>query len=351
MHNTLHIMEDLMLTIKTHGTAFERGRQQGSICKEKIFLWLDRNMEEFRLFSDTSEKKKLITIVQKQMEKLYPEGYEEICGIADGIGMPEKDYISIMLSINRCSQDKKCTVLGFKSNNKKVIIGKTDDVLLEEIGLNVLEATYPKEGYKHIHFHFAGTIWSVAGMNECGLTFSMTGIPGPVTFEGGINSLDALHRILPYCSSVDDTIIYLRNLQLNSGGFSLLLGDSKGMINLIEITGAGLMEIYPIEGKFFLHTNHILDNTFQKINPSQWEPLLSNSKRRYLNALKKFKNISLNEQGMMSFLNDRSKDGAICQNGEDGLYTDFSVILLPDEKKVTYWTYDQGKGNVNTIIC
>lgn len=326
-----------VIKIKTQGTAYERGKQQGSVCSDRILSWMHITLGQSGINIISESMQKEICILRQQMEKLYPEGYEEMCGIAAGLGINEDKYFFDIFCISRFYQNLQCTVLGFKTEDDNTpVLGKTDDISLGDIGCNLLELTFPDKGYKHVHFHYAGTIWSVAGMNECGLAMVMTGIPGPKTMEEGLSSLDALHAILPNLATVDEVKVYLNNIKLNCYGFSLLAADAQGGIVLIEKTGKGMCELLPESDNFFIHTNHILDTAFAALNPPQCEPLNSNSKKRYANTMKKIKLMSRRVESMEEFLNDRSKEGAIRQHGEDGLYTDFNVMLLPAERKLIY---------------
>ncbi len=335
-----------MITIKTKGTPFQRGKMQGEVMKQHVRPWIERILSNGKDSLDNGRITYEADLIRHQLEKNYVSGYEECCGIASGIGIDEISYFSGLYCNFMLPADKKCTTMGFKTVNDEPIIGKTDDIYINELGNNIMEITLPSEGFRHIHFHFAGTIWTVAGMNECGLAMAMTGIAGPSESNlQGIFSLDALHSLLPACKTVVEAVEHVNNMRLNSGGFSLLLGDSTGRMKLLEKTSAGTTEISTNKQGLYLHTNHILDYTFASVNPPQAEPLLTNGTKRYENALKIMQDIPYTEQGMVRFLSDRNKSGAIMQQGEDGLFMDFSVIFLPAQKKITvtagYPAYDQ----------
>ncbi|NSW89109.1 MAG: hypothetical protein HPY74_00250 [Firmicutes bacterium] len=327
-----------MLQIKTKGSPFERGRQQGESCKAIAMKWISPKIQELEEAYEVKRLEDILNSCKNAFQRVYPEGYEECCGIASGLNIPENDYFKAILSWRLLSKFQNCTSIGFYTRENRPVLGKTDDIHKEELGVNILEITHPDRGYKHIHFHFAGSIWTTAGMNECGLAMGMTGIPGVETGEDGFMSLDALHTILPRCKTVKEAVSYLKSINLSYYGFSLILGDAKGEMALIEKTGNGMAEIMPIDRGFLIHTNHILDSELAAKNPAQKEPILSNGIKRYKNALSLISSIPKTEEGMMMFLNDRSSKGAIRQQGEDGLYTDYGVMFLPVEKRFIYFS-------------
>lgn len=333
-----------MLEFETRGTPFERGRQQGEICRELAGPWMKHVMQEMIDRLGETSSLEVVRRVQddvdrwlRQMDAVYPEGNQECRGIASGLGMDERTYFTVAFSSRLLGKLCQCTTLGFRDSRGRLIMGKTDDILQHELGMNVLETTRPDTGYRHVHFHFAGSIWTVAGMNERGLAIAMNGIPGPALDEEGLFSLVALHTILPACATVPEAVEHLRDLRVNFYGFSLLIGDADGGLSIAEKTGAGTVVLPEQPGGFLLHTNHILDPEFAEENPPQSEPVLTNGQRRYENGLRLLRSLPRSEEGMEMFLSDRAPNGAICQQGEDGLHTDFGVIFVPTEKRVVFW--------------
>ena len=185
--------------------------------------------------------------------------------------------------------------------------------------------------------HFAGSIWTVAGMNECGLAMGMNGIPGPTLERDGLLSLTALHTILPSCANVAEAVARIRETPVNFYGFSLLLGDASGEMALVEKNGAGCAVLPERPDGCYLHTNHVLDPALAAQIPPQPGPVHRNGTRRYQNAERLLNSLPRTEAGMRAFLSDRSPEGAICQRGEEGLRTDFGVLFAPTEKRFVYW--------------
>jgi hypothetical protein len=47
--------------------------------------------------------------------------------------------------------------------------------------------------------------------------------------------------------------------------------------------------------------------------------------------------IGRTEEAMEELLRDRGASGALCQQGEDGFYSDFAVMFVPTKKRIVYW--------------
>jgi len=350
-----------MLQFETRGDPFSRGKQQGQVCRDLFFPWARKFLinrypwmkshlqDKLEIFTPTwpprlRALRQEVQLWRSLMKEAYPEGFEECRGVAAGLGLDEITYLTVQSydlilkppgeeEVTKAVSPGKCTVVGTRDQQNRPLVGKTDDVSQWELGMNVLEITKPDKGYRHVHFHFAGTLWTVAGMNERGLAMGMNGIPAPRNRTKGISSLDALHTILPSCANVDEAIQHIRDLPLNAGGFSLLLGDAAGKLSVVERTPAGMAVLPERKREGLAHANDILDLQLAKKNPAAEDRMKTNSGRRYQTALRELKA----GKELEKILNSRSPQGAICQRGEDGMHTDFAVIFSPVEKQLKFW--------------
>ena len=329
-----------MLKIDTSGTPFQRGRQQGEQTSELASAWMGRSLEAMRARSGGPSVEELVEncrpAVQRwlgQWEAVYPAGVEECRGLAAGLETDEQTYFTAVLHHRLSGSLPQCTLVG-TIDGGDAVFGKTDDIAREELGMNVLEVSRPRDGYAHLHFHFGGTVWTVAGMNECGLAMGMTGIPGPMLEEDGLFSLMALHTVLPECADLPAALDHIGGLKVNAYGFSLLLADAADRLALLEKSGAGMtVRQCGADGDFLVHTNPILDPDFASRNPEQNEPVRTNGVRRYVNA----RALAQSGAPIEEILRDRSARGAICQQGEDQLHTDFAVVFRPARRALDLW--------------
>ncbi len=329
-----------MLHIETRGPAWDRGRQQGEqsrgLAEGRLRAALARLAAQHKASSWSALAQALGGRVRRwidQWDAVYPAGVEECLGIAAGLGWDEDLYLAALCHHRLSGELPQCTLVGRRENGS-VSFGKTDDIERHQLGLNLLEISRPDDGYDHGHFHFAATPWTVAGVNRPGLTMGMTGIPGPMKEEDGLFSLMALHTVLPACANVGEALEHLRALPVNAYGFSLMLGDAEGRLALVEKTGAGMTVVEAEDDRPLGHTNHVLDADFARRNPAQSPAIDANGRRRLDNALR----LAREGAGIERILADRSAAGAICQQGEDGLHTDFAVLFEPVERRLHLWT-------------
>lgn len=329
-----------MQRIETRGAPRERGVQQGRAVRELALPWVERVYGRLGQRFGSGSREALIDRLsvevarwRGQTEAVYPDGVAEYAGLAEGLGVDLDRYLTLVFSYMVCDANPQCTVVAARDGAGTATFAKTDDIEMCDLGMNILEVTRPDSGHAHLHFHFAGTPWSVAGMNATGFAMGMTGIPGPQLAEDGVFSLLALHTVLPACATVDEAIDHVQSLPVNAYGFSLMVGDASGQVALLEKSGAG-MSVTRLEGGTPLaHTNHILDPDLASRSPAQVEPIHTNGVRRLANA----RHLLSRSCSPEAILSDRASEGAVCQHGEDGLHTDFGVLFRPAEGTARLW--------------
>ena len=330
-----------MFIFQTKGNAKERGFQQGKALKDYSWQWLMKLQEEFLQHAGVKSLKGALKKNEARLNHICQQWHSADCdslqeakGIAAGLGMDEQLYLALM-----CTNVKKltkCTVLAFKDSSGSSIIGKTDDILEHEIGQNVIEIAVPQTGHAFVAFSFAATVWTFSGMNEHGLAAALTGIPGLNLEQDGVPTAVGARSLLRHCATVAEAMDYIKDMKINSYGFSVTLGDAEGEIAQVEKNGIGFIAIKPGANDCYVHTNDILDASLAKASPQQPEPLRSNSLRRYHSTLRWAQNNDKKLDSMLDFLSARNNCNHIIQTGQDGFFTDYRVVFLPCEKRLLY---------------
>ncbi len=334
-----------MLYFETTGTVRDRGRQHGEACREVFQNWAGRVMDELAQELGVVGPAEVLTRVTDTVgrwvlehEAANPEAVAECRAIAEGLSVAEDLYFAVTSAYRLLGTFGNCTTVGFRTDEGRVILGKTDDIAEHELGMNVLERARPEHGYEHLKIQFAGTIWPFSGLNERGLAVALTGIPGPPSDGPGVPSLAVMYGILETCATVDEALRRLDTVFPNHYGISLLVADASDTMALVEKTGAGCVALPPRADGTYVHTNHILDADFASQNLEQKEPYLSNGRRRHGTAAKRLESDPRTWAGMRNILSDRSAGRAIWQEGEDGLWTDYAIMLQPSSTACTVWT-------------
>jgi len=96
---------------------------------------------------------------------------EEIEGIAEGCG---RSYEEIM-KLNFCEEIWNettgwCTNICVIDTPDGAILGKNNDVGSGDEKFHILQYVKPNKGFSFIRGTFTGTIWTIAGINETGLS-------------------------------------------------------------------------------------------------------------------------------------------------------------------------------------
>lgn len=343
----------------TKGCDYERGCQQGIAMRNHAKRWFNTQIKSMmKAWSEDSFEvllKKLwpdLKLKTEGFDFVLPSVFKECCGIAKGMGVSIEEYFMVIFALSYLKPCfNQCTSVGYVLPHGRVIMGKTDDIPKLMAGMNVIETVIPNSGYRHIHIHFAGTPWTVAGINEAGLSIAMTGIYGPRLDILGVPSLVALRPLLNSYASVLEAMDYLKRIQIISHGFSLLMGDVTGDLKLIEKTALGIVEVPPNKKGVYIHTNHILDPVFYGINPVPPDAVVDDSKSRQENIQKMILQGERSFNGMKTMLSYGDQPGAIYKDGSsDGKITDFVTIFQPSCKEMRVWR-DNPMESIGENLC
>lgn len=121
--------------LHSQGSPGVRGEAHGRQVGEKIAWLVDYYRSGFKDPSgawreglDPDSRKRAMARRAEQLWGLYPEGCEEIEGIARGAGLPFEDVfeLNIVFDLGRPA-GAACSVYGFQGRDGGVLLGKTDD--------------------------------------------------------------------------------------------------------------------------------------------------------------------------------------------------------------------------------
>ncbi|CAN5489852.1 hypothetical protein BH09VER1_BH09VER1_51700 [soil metagenome] len=325
-----------MQAFHTQGSARTRGRQQAEACGEKA-LGIYENALRVLSGGPAAQQRESALRWLEQAARVLPDCVKEASGVAEGLGIPLADYARAIFSWRYSNFMPACSTFGLRDQEGRIWIGKTDDVLESEIGMNVMQKASPAEGYDHIKFHPAGTTFVSSGMNCEGLIVALTGVPGPAAEVGGVPALWLVDDLLCHCATVEEGLDRARSVPINVYGASLLLADKQGNWTLIEKNFFGTVELPPHDGSWHAHTNHLLDPGLRGQSPQPSEDLAKNSHTRYLTLLALLSQADGPPEYGEKILQYEGELGTIAQGPGAHLQTDYAILAEPSQGLLRLW--------------
>jgi len=331
-----------MIRLENQGSAYDIGFQHGSACPEAASsayeAWFGR------LDLDPAEAGTGVSVVEDRLRRHFPEMLEEMEGIADGSGLSYRQVLELNCfdTVTASGPDRRCcSTIGFLHSDVGVLLGKTADWDVSQGHRFATWQRYrPEEGYRFIHYGCAGTLWTEGGLNEAGLGMVLNGLPVGGDSNQGVPWVPLTRGVLQHCASVPEALQFLEQYDVMCWGVNLMLADAGGDLAFVEVI-PGKQAVCRPEEDYLIHTNHCLcaDPAGRQLSDealaAYGEPgLPRNSKARYdtLNRIVPLARRS--RASMKDLLRDRSPSGPISQQGEDGMWTVYAMVVAPMEGKI-----------------
>ena len=338
-----------MIHFETGGSPWARGWRNAEVCRELGLRWFESALRS----CDNADRRERSSAMRwmEQTASVLPEMAEEMEGIAAGLGVEWEDYVLASFAGRLRVAAVDCSTFGAWTPEGRAVVGKTDDILPGQRGMNVLQSVRPDKGHAHVKIHFGGTVGVSSGMNSEGLVVALTGIPGPEVEGLGIPNLWLADLLLRVCGTVAEAIEAARRTPLSFYGCSLLLADRGDGMALIEKNALATKVLPPMEGGFFAHTNHILDPELEAASPRQSEELHANShaRQRLLRDLLPSA-VPASVPNFERLLSQRNEHAAVWQTGDDVLHTDYAIIASPAEVGFRLFTACPGTAAPEDIL-
>ncbi|MSS70748.1 MAG: hypothetical protein EXS64_04580 [Candidatus Latescibacteria bacterium] len=328
-----------MFHLESQGSPRARGVAQGRCAPEKIAWLIEHYRQGFRgpdggwlAGLDPDARRRAVDRLAGQVYRLYPEGCEEIEGIAEGAGLPFRDVFELNAVFELGRPSPACSVYGFADRAGRVWLGKSDDLAQAELGSNGVHRTAPAGGLRSVQMHFVGTIWTTSAFNEGGFCLGMTGLSGRAVNEGGIPTLFLLHALAERCRSVAEAEAMCAAFRVRSGGMSVLMGDATGDVAILEKHAEGQAVRRPSgPGRGVWQTNHCCDPSLAgRDDPAS--AVLQNSRDRAALLARLDPAVERGFEGLGRLFSSHDPPVGICQHGAGGLHTDSAILLSPDER-------------------
>lgn len=196
------------------------------------------------------------------IERLTPEIYSEIVGIAEGAGLDVLDIVALNcrseIALGQFSDG--CTSVSYRNPGDGYLLAQNWDwssVVQKNLALVSIEQQDGKPGIRMVTE--AGIVGKI-GFNTCGVGTCLNAIRAkPVIF-----SKLPIHIALRIClnsKSVDDAIQAVSSLGGVASSQHILIADPTKSLGL-ELSPLGNVYLHPDENRMIYHTNHFLENRF-----------------------------------------------------------------------------------------
>jgi tetratricopeptide (TPR) repeat protein len=222
------------LVLHLKGAPYDTGYQHGMLMKGIMGNLTDQGAQVFGLDEQTHAQ---LRETAKQSDEFIPEEYrEQMRGLADALETP---YDEILLwNVCDVTSVQSCTnflTFGRATVDGKVVHGANSeygDIVMNRMltgdGNIALLAVYePDDGHKFaVVMRSPVMIAGSFGINDAGLTISLTSLPAKDSTHDGIPVFILLRKVIQYADSVPAALKIVQEAPRDSG-FSMTFADGK----------------------------------------------------------------------------------------------------------------------------
>jgi len=269
--------------LRLEGSPYEMGYAHGRLLRKEIRLLADAYLGRFFASYASCEESAVYGPSSRMAEHVSPAHREEIRGLADGVGMEERDALLFQTFIDLHKTFACSTVVG-RTRGGRSLFGRTLDFpsmgVAHRYGLVIARHG---DGVRPVaSVAWPGLLGTLSGMNDSGLTLAVMvvyfvedrpdGIPYSLLFREILETEEGL-------SGVEGRLRAARHTNSN---------------NLTVVTGRGESTVFEIrpsaverrDGDFVCSTNHFVG---EGRRPFTWHPLYLSSYARLwrLNAVRR----------------------------------------------------------------
>jgi len=330
-------VRDLAL-LETRGSAPERGRQHGEAFRERIAAACRRWPYPGKR---NPQREALVKRTLEYLDGWCPELVQEITGISEGARLPFEDVLWLS-TFNAhphipdwgldpdAGEEKWCTGVVLRGS-RGAYLGKTSDIDETQRAQYLLEKATTETGMTYFSLRWVGNVWTEVGLNSAGLAVGANS--GPAIGRGqdgyGVPQHAVLTVVLGRCGTVEQAVETLSGTVMCGKGQNITLADAGGGGAVVEksVDRTGVIPLEAGKGAVFT-TNHCVTPALEGTGAG------GNSLNRYLNLQRLLTQSEYRDplETLQDLLADHSDPGAICQHGQDGLYTLISCVADPRER-------------------
>ncbi len=326
-----------MRIIEASGNPRVIGRCTGEALREDIRL----HLEMYPPSSDRKSWEHRLPAFLATLKRYLPDVLDEMEGTAEGADVPLDDILRLNLPMYQNELDiaEGCTNIAFADGPDGPIWGKNNDGLAAEKRRPACGRLVRRnDGIPLLVFTFCGMVATTDGMNSEGLAVGHSSV-GSIFQQSDHHvpiRLWAYEGMLRSRTTVD-FVRHMASLPTRGKGYSILCVDSHGTTCSIEAP-CPLIQVRRPESEH-RHMNCVnyyqLPNLANADRRSEVGKQNAEVRRRFLDH-KLSEEIDFSLEDMKKLLRHHG-DPSICRHGvQDGSYTEYSMIGVPQSRRVLF---------------
>ncbi|KAJ9294433.1 hypothetical protein DTO271G3_7008 [Paecilomyces variotii] len=241
------------------------GRSLSSQIKSQIAIYTD-------MFAYTSKLSwpSVLSLAEEfrvSIQKLTPDIYTEMEGIAEGAGVNVLDIVALNcrseIALGKFSDG--CTSISWKKSDNERILAQNWD-WTAQVKRNLAMMAIEQIGKPTIYMVTEAGIVGKIGFNTAGVGTCLNAIRAHPTDSSKIPVHVAL-RLCLESSSVDDAVKTLESLGSVASSQHILIADSKTSLGM-EVSPLGNVYLRENDAGIITHTNHFIENKY--VDEAPW---------------------------------------------------------------------------------
>lgn len=320
------------------------GRALGEASRAEIGefygLRLQNAIDQARMYGrrlvDESEllsiAKKCVAVVQAS----YPEGYQELAGIAEGSALTVEqvwamnnltDLRDVGAFGGSLDLEEGCSSAMFFTASNKMVAGQTWDLATDNMPFVCMVRRKPSFGKQTISLSTVGCL-TLIGMNETGLSVGTTNLR-TTDVRVGVGYLDVLHAAVQ-ADDLEAAKAVVETSPRAGGHYYWLVDEHAGYAISASAERAVARKV---EG-LHVQCNHVLEQAIQGLEVKNTPVASSHQRQERLTEL--LQTMPRSTQTLRAALSDTEHgENAIVRRDYGGVSTNAAVVLSPSEK--TLW--------------
>lgn len=317
--------------VELSGSVREQGRQHGEALAPviaevsgEVLTW-----DQW----DPAKVDALLDSVTATMSAHAPNLLEEMEGIAEGSGLPQRDVLAYNALADLWMVHRFCTATAWSDTPEGAVLGKTNDIGQNKERYHQPFVRRSGAGPAAVWATWPGTVWANCFVNQAGLAFGGASLTMQARNLAGIPSNCMLRLVMDECASGTQVVELCQRVPVMHHPAHIVLAEADGSVMGLELTPEGVFVCQPPGAPVVWGTNHFCPGPFAGRDTSSAE-LLENSRNRRDNLERLADSLPHTVDGMLALIQDHSVAGQICQHGNADMWSSTGYVAVARDRRL-----------------